>query len=113
MLSPEIISHKWLLSSKLLEKISICHWTRGEQSFRLGVWQALRTIPVGTTLSYAELAHSIGEFNAVRAVAQVSAENAIAIAIPCHRVVRSDGALSGYRWASIANVPCSAKKPSK
>jgi AraC family transcriptional regulator of adaptative response/methylated-DNA-[protein]-cysteine methyltransferase len=66
-------------------------------SFQLRVWQAVRAIPVGTTLSYAEVARRIGEPNAVRAVAQVCAENAIAIAIPCHRVVRSDGALSGYR----------------
>jgi AraC family transcriptional regulator, regulatory protein of adaptative response / methylated-DNA-[protein]-cysteine methyltransferase len=66
--------------------------------FQLRVWQALQTIPLGTTLSYAELAQRIGEPTAVRAVAQACAENAIAIAIPCHRVVRSDGAFSGYRW---------------
>jgi AraC family transcriptional regulator of adaptative response/methylated-DNA-[protein]-cysteine methyltransferase len=67
--------------------------------FQLRVWQALQTIPLGTTLSYAELAQRIGEPTAVRAVAQACAENAIAIAIPCHRVVRSDGAFSGYRWS--------------
>jgi AraC family transcriptional regulator of adaptative response/methylated-DNA-[protein]-cysteine methyltransferase len=66
--------------------------------FQLRVWQALRAIPVGTTLSYAELAQRIGEPNTVHAVAQARAENAIAIAIPCHRVVRSDDTLSGYRW---------------
>ena len=62
------------------------------------MWQAIRAIPVDTTLSYAEVAQRIGEPNAARAVAQACAENAIAIAIPCHRVVRGDGALSGYRW---------------
>jgi AraC family transcriptional regulator, regulatory protein of adaptative response / methylated-DNA-[protein]-cysteine methyltransferase len=66
-------------------------------AFQLGVWQAIRAIPVGTTLSYAEVAQRIGEPNAARAVSQACAENAIAIAIPCHRVVRGDGALSGYR----------------
>src|SRR6202166_428287 len=66
--------------------------------FQLRVWQALQKIPLGTTLSYAELAQRIGEPTAVRAVAQACAENAIAIAIPCHRVVRSDGSISGYRW---------------
>ena len=67
-------------------------------AFQLRVWQAIRAIPVRTTLSYAEVAQRIGEPNAARAVAQACAENAIAIAIPCHRVVRSDGVPSGYRW---------------
>jgi AraC family transcriptional regulator of adaptative response/methylated-DNA-[protein]-cysteine methyltransferase len=67
-------------------------------AFQLRVWQVVRAIPMGTTLSYAEVAQRIGEPNAVRAVARVCAENSIAIAIPCHRVVRSDGAFSGYRW---------------
>jgi O-6-methylguanine DNA methyltransferase len=62
------------------------------------VWQAIRAIPVRTTLSYAEVAQRIGEPDAARAVAQACAENAIAIVIPCHRVVRSDGVPSGYRW---------------
>ena len=66
--------------------------------FQQRVWQALREIPVGSTASYTEIAERIGSPKAVRAVAQACAANAIAIAIPCHRVVRSDGALSGYRW---------------
>ena len=66
-------------------------------AFQLRVWQVVRAIPMGTTLSYAEVAQRIGEPNAARAVAQACAENAIAIAIPCHRVVRSDGVPSGYR----------------
>ncbi len=53
---------------------------------------------MGTTISYAELAERIGSPRAVRAVARACASNTIALAIPCHRVVRSDGALSGYRW---------------
>ena len=58
----------------------------------------LREIPAGKTLSYGELAKRIGAPNSVRAVAQACAANALAVAIPCHRVVRNDGALSGYRW---------------
>jgi AraC family transcriptional regulator of adaptative response/methylated-DNA-[protein]-cysteine methyltransferase len=67
-------------------------------AFQQRVWQALREIPSGSTASYAEVARRIGEPKAVRAVAQACASNAIAVAIPCHRVVRTDGALSGYRW---------------
>lgn len=68
-------------------------------AFQQRVWQALREIPVGETVSYADIARRIGEPNAVRAVAQACAANKIAVAIPCHRVVRKDGALSGYRWS--------------
>lgn len=66
--------------------------------FQQKVWQALRQIPAGATISYAELARRIGQPRAVRAVAGACAANALAVAIPCHRVVRSDGGLSGYRW---------------
>ena len=67
-------------------------------AFQQRVWQALRAIPPGQTASYTEIAQRIGAPQAVRAVAQACAANALAVAIPCHRVVRSDGALSGYRW---------------
>jgi AraC family transcriptional regulator, regulatory protein of adaptative response / methylated-DNA-[protein]-cysteine methyltransferase len=67
-------------------------------AFQQRVWQALRAIPSGSTASYAEIAERIGRPKAVRAVAQACASNAIAVAIPCHRVVRTDGAPSGYRW---------------
>ncbi|QCI69373.1 bifunctional DNA-binding transcriptional regulator/O6-methylguanine-DNA methyltransferase Ada [Phreatobacter stygius] len=67
-------------------------------AFQQRVWQALRDIPAGETVSYSELAKRIGAPKAVRAVAQACAANTIAVAIPCHRVVRNDGALSGYRW---------------
>jgi AraC family transcriptional regulator of adaptative response/methylated-DNA-[protein]-cysteine methyltransferase len=67
-------------------------------AFQHRVWQALREIPVGSTLSYSELAERIGLPKAVRAVAAACAANRIAVAIPCHRVVRNDGGLSGYRW---------------
>jgi AraC family transcriptional regulator of adaptative response/methylated-DNA-[protein]-cysteine methyltransferase len=66
--------------------------------FQQRVWKALREIPIGTTVSYAQLAARVGAPQAVRAVAQACASNAIAIAIPCHRVIRNDGAISGYRW---------------
>jgi len=62
------------------------------------VWQALREIPPGSTASYSEIAERIGAPKTVRAVAQACASNLIAVAIPCHRVVRNDGGLSGYRW---------------
>lgn len=67
-------------------------------AFQQRVWRALTEIPVGSTASYAEIAERIGAPKAVRAVAQACAANAIAVAIPCHRVVRTDGAMSGYRW---------------
>jgi AraC family transcriptional regulator of adaptative response/methylated-DNA-[protein]-cysteine methyltransferase len=67
-------------------------------AFQQRVWQALREIPAGTTASYTAVARRIGAPNAVRAVAHACASNAIAVAIPCHRVVRSGGALAGYRW---------------
>ena len=67
-------------------------------AFQERVWQALRDIPAGGRATYAEIAHRIGEPQAVRAVAGACAANRLAVAIPCHRVVRSDGGLSGYRW---------------
>lgn len=67
-------------------------------AFQQRVWQALRKIPAGTTVSYTELANRLGMPKAVRAVASACAANKIAVAIPCHRVVRNDGGLSGYRW---------------
>jgi AraC family transcriptional regulator of adaptative response/methylated-DNA-[protein]-cysteine methyltransferase len=67
-------------------------------AFQQRVWKAIRTIPAGSTASYAEIAKRIRAPKAVRAVAQACATNAIAVAIPCHRVVRSDGSTSGYRW---------------
>jgi len=67
-------------------------------AFQHRVWQALREIPVGQTVSYAEIARRIGAPKAVRAVAGACAANNLAVAIPCHRVVKNDGSLSGYAW---------------
>jgi AraC family transcriptional regulator of adaptative response/methylated-DNA-[protein]-cysteine methyltransferase len=67
-------------------------------AFQQRVWQALQAIPAGTTVSYTEIAQRIGAPQAVRAVAGACAANTLAVAIPCHRVVRRDGDLSGYRW---------------
>lgn len=67
-------------------------------AFQQRVWRALRRIPAGATRSYAEIAARIGAPTAARAVARACASNAIAVAIPCHRVVRQDGGLAGYRW---------------
>jgi AraC family transcriptional regulator, regulatory protein of adaptative response / methylated-DNA-[protein]-cysteine methyltransferase len=67
-------------------------------AFQQRVWQALREIPLGSTASYSEIAERIGLPRAVRAVGQACASNAIAVAIPCHRVLRNDKSISGYRW---------------
>nr|WP_246173697.1 methylated-DNA--[protein]-cysteine S-methyltransferase [Limnoglobus roseus] len=67
-------------------------------SFQIRVWEALQKIPFGSTVSYAEIAGRIGQPTATRAVAQACGANSIAVAIPCHRVVRSDESVSGYRW---------------
>lgn len=67
-------------------------------AFQQRVWQALQEIPAGSTASYTEIANRLGLPKAVRAVAGACAANAIAVAIPCHRVLRTDGNLSGYRW---------------
>ena len=67
-------------------------------AFQLRVWQALRDIPLGTTLSYRDVAEKMGQPGAVRAVAGACAANRLAGIGPCHRVIRTDGALSGYRW---------------
>ena len=67
-------------------------------AFQARVWQALRQIPRGETRSYADLARAVGQPKAVRAVARACASNPVAIAVPCHRVIGSDGGLTGYRW---------------
>ena len=67
-------------------------------AFQQRVWAALSAIPSGKTATYKEIAQAIGQPSAVRAVAQACAKNPLAVAIPCHRVVRTDGDLSGYRW---------------
>ncbi len=67
-------------------------------AFQQRVWRALQEIPAGSTATYSEIAGRIGAPKSVRAVAQACAANALAVAIPCHRVVRTDGGLSGYRW---------------
>ncbi len=70
----------------------------GGTAFEQKVWQALCGIPAGKTRSYGDVARDLGVPEAVRAVAGACAANVLAIAIPCHRVVRSDGSISGYRW---------------
>lgn len=67
-------------------------------AFQQRVWRALQEIPAGTTLSYAQLAAKLGAPKSARAVASACAANTLAVAIPCHRIVRGDGGLSGYRW---------------
>jgi AraC family transcriptional regulator of adaptative response/methylated-DNA-[protein]-cysteine methyltransferase len=67
-------------------------------AFQRRVWEALRQIPTGQTITYAELARRVGSPRAVRAVASACGANPVAVAVPCHRVIGSDGKLTGYRW---------------
>jgi AraC family transcriptional regulator, regulatory protein of adaptative response / methylated-DNA-[protein]-cysteine methyltransferase len=67
-------------------------------AFQQLVWEALRRIPSGSTASYTDIARQIGVPGAVRAVARACGANVLAVAIPCHRVIKNDGSLSGYRW---------------
>jgi AraC family transcriptional regulator of adaptative response/methylated-DNA-[protein]-cysteine methyltransferase len=67
-------------------------------AFQQRVWQGLREIPVGETASYTDIANRIGSPGSAKEVSEACAANALAVAIPCHRVVKKDGALSGYRW---------------
>ena len=62
------------------------------------VWEELRRIPYGTTRTYSEVARAIGRPKAIRAVARACATNPVSVVVPCHRVVREDGNLAGYRW---------------
>lgn len=82
-------------------------------AFQLRVWEALREIPYGTTVSYAEIAEKLGNKNAVRAVAGACAANRVALVIPCHRVVRSDGETSGYKWGVERKKKLLAKEKAK
>jgi AraC family transcriptional regulator of adaptative response/methylated-DNA-[protein]-cysteine methyltransferase len=67
-------------------------------AFQRRVWTYLQSIPFGSTLSYSQVAKAVGQPSACRAVARACATNPVAIAIPCHRVVREDGSMGGYRW---------------
>ncbi len=69
-------------------------------AFQIRVWTALRAIPMGEVRTYSQVAESIGAKSSVRAVASACAANGVALTVPCHRVVRSDGSLSGYRWGA-------------
>jgi AraC family transcriptional regulator, regulatory protein of adaptative response / methylated-DNA-[protein]-cysteine methyltransferase len=71
---------------------------RFQTAFQQRVWRALQEIPAGETASYTEIARRIGSPKSLRAVADACSANSLAVAIPCHRVVRNDGSLSGYAW---------------
>lgn len=87
----EILAHPCL---EHLVPLDLVHSTE----FQRKVWKALRSIPSGQTRSYSELAKAIGSPQAVRAVASACGANPLAVLVPCHRVLRSDGRLGGYRW---------------
>jgi len=80
-----------------LESVDVPLDLRGTPFQRM-VWDALRRIPPGGTLSYADLAQQVGQPRAVRAVARACGANPVAVLVPCHRVVGSDGSMTGYRW---------------
>lgn len=82
-------------------------------AFQQRVWQVLRDIPPGSTVSYTDVAKRIGAPKSVRAVARACAANTLAVAIPCHRVVRNDGELSGYRWGVARKRALLAREASK
>jgi len=82
-------------------------------AFQERVWRALRKVPPGRSVTYSELARKIGAPSAVRAVAGACAANTIAVAIPCHRVVRKGGALSGYRWGAARKRALLAREAKK
>jgi AraC family transcriptional regulator of adaptative response/methylated-DNA-[protein]-cysteine methyltransferase len=82
-------------------------------AFQLRVWEALREIPYGKTVSYAEIAERLGNKNAVRAVAGACAANRVALVIPCHRVVKSNGETSGYKWGVERKKKLLAKESAK
>jgi len=67
-------------------------------AFQRRVWEELRRIPYGTTRTYTQVARAIGRPSAIRAVARACATNPVSVVVPCHRVVREDGNLAGYRW---------------
>jgi AraC family transcriptional regulator of adaptative response/methylated-DNA-[protein]-cysteine methyltransferase len=92
------LSVKELLAGRQPSK-SIALDIRGT-AFQQRVWQVLQKIPAGKTKTYAEVASAIGKPQAVRAVANACASNRLAVVVPCHRVVRSNGELSGYRWGT-------------
>lgn len=87
----EILAHPTLQHVVPLDAVS-------GTEFQRKVWKALRSIPAGQTRSYTEVAQAIGQPQAVRAVASACAANPLAVLVPCHRVLRSDGGWGGYRW---------------
>uniref|UniRef100_A0A0K0DQS9 Methylated-DNA--protein-cysteine methyltransferase n=1 Tax=Angiostrongylus cantonensis TaxID=6313 RepID=A0A0K0DQS9_ANGCA len=88
-----------LLSGEEVEDIPISKFVfEGYSDFRKDVYRALLRIPRGTTKTYSEIASQIGRPRAYRAVAQACSANILAVVIPCHRVVASNGSLSGYKW---------------
>ena len=105
-LTVEPSAHPWVSAALALIDAPMRHQAHqmsfpldvGGTPFQQSVWTALRQIPPGQTVSYSELAQRLGQPRAVRAVAGACAANVLAVAIPCHRVVRRDGSLSGYRW---------------
>ncbi len=91
------VAHVTTLVEQPMRSLDLPLDVRGT-AFQHRVWQALRSVPPGSTVSYAEIARRIGQPQCVRAVGQAIAANPVAVAIPCHRIVGSDGSLSGYRW---------------
>jgi len=77
---------------------SSCELDLHGSAFQVAVWSELRNIPPGQTISYRQLAQRLGSPSAARAVGQAVAQNRIACLVPCHRVIRADGAIGGYRW---------------
>ncbi|WP_183480421.1 methylated-DNA--[protein]-cysteine S-methyltransferase [Komagataeibacter kakiaceti] len=92
------IDHPWTLPDETVAEF--LNTMPAGTTFQRQVWQALCAIPCGATVTYAELAARVGRPGAARAVAGACAANMLAVVIPCHRVIRGDGSLSGYRWGA-------------
>lgn len=99
--SDPLLEKAWSAYSNFLntpEDLSLIPVRMVGTEFQRQVWEALETMPTGSRQTYQQLANSIGQPSAVRAVASACARNSIALRIPCHRILRSDGGLGGYRW---------------
>ena len=100
---PPLLFPEWLeVQAFLNDPKHVCRFSLCQTgtAFQREVWRVLCRIPCGQTLSYQQVAHELGKPGAVRAVASACAANKLALVVPCHRVVRSNGEISGYRWGA-------------
>ena len=102
---------KEIFGGRMAGKAPVSVWVRGT-NFQVQVWRALLAVPAGTTTTYSEIARKIGRPTAMRAVGSAIGANPVAIVIPCHRVLRTDGGLGGYHWGEGRKVAALALEAS-